>query len=165
MIKVSQLFAAIFLATATVTSTVGASAQQPSQVATVIGQGNKASVEKSFQQWQDGEGSPFSLLSEDVRWTISGSNRFAGTYERGPFIKDLVEPFSKRLKEPLKPTRWDVYEDGNVVIIRFDAEAPLINGEQYRNSYAWFFTFRDREVTRVTAYLDMPAFEAVMDMP
>lgn len=161
MIKLSQLFTVVFLTIAT----TGAGAQQSSQATSMIEHGNKASVEKSFQQWQNGEDSPFSLLSEDVRWTITGSNRYAGTYERDPLIKDLIEPFSKQLKEPLKPTRWDVYEDGNVVIIRFDAEAPLINGDQYRNSYAWFFTFRDSEVTKVTAFLDMPAFEAVMAMP
>lgn len=41
---------------------------------------------------------------------------------------------------------------------------PLINGEQYRNSYAWFFTFEDEEVTEVTAFLDMPAFEKVLEI-
>ena len=160
MTKASRLFAAFLF----VAAMIGAGAQQSTSIAEAKDQGNKAVVETSFQQWQDGKGSPFPLLSKDMRWTIAGSNRFAGTYERGPFIKDIVEPFSERLKEPLKPTRWDVYEDGNVVIIHFDAEAPLINGEQYRNSYAWFFTFRDGEVSKVTAFLDMPAFEAVMAM-
>lgn len=160
MTRAIHLFAALFF----VSAMIGAGARQSISIAEAQDHGNKGAVEASFQQWQDGKGSPFSLLSKDMRWTIAGSNRFAGTYERGPFIKDIVEPFSQRLKEPLKPTRWEVYEDGNIVIIHFDAEAPLINGGQYRNSYAWFFTFRNGEVSEVTAFLDMPAFEAVMAM-
>ena len=158
MVRISHvLVATVLAATAT-----GACAQQASSVTATTSRGNKAAVETSFRQWQAGEASPFDLLFENVRWTIPGSSRFAGTYERGPFLSDLVEPFGQRLATPLKPTRWDIYEDGDVVIIRFEAEAPLITGDRYSNSYAWFFTFRDGEVVEVTAYLDMPAFEAAM---
>lgn len=124
----------------------------------------KVTVEKSFQQWQDGVGSPFELLSEDMRWTISGFNKYAGTYTREPFEEELIEPFNERIEEPLKPTQWEVYEDGDVVVIHFDAETILINGEQYKNSYAWFFTFEGEEVTEVNAFLDMPAFEKVLEI-
>lgn len=156
MIKIAHVLAAILLCA------TAAGAQQPSAVNGDAGQSNKAAVEESFRQWQEGEGSPFTLLSEDMRWTIAGSSPFAGTYDHGPFVSDVIEPFTRRITVPLKPTRWEVYEDGDVVIIHFDAEALLITGEQYRNSYAWFFTFREGEVAEVTAFLDMPAFEAVM---
>lgn len=85
-------------------------------------QSKKGMVEASFQQWQDGTGSPFDLLSEDMRWTISGFNQYAGTYARKPFEEELIKPFNERIEEPLKPTKWKVYEDGDVVIIHFDAE-------------------------------------------
>ncbi|MEM6520590.1 MAG: ketosteroid isomerase [Cyanobacteria bacterium P01_C01_bin.70] len=124
----------------------------------------KAIVEESFQQWQDGTGSPFELLSADMRWTISGFNTYAGTYTREPFEAELIAPFNARIEEPLRPTQWQVYEDGDVVIIHFDAETTLINGEQYRNSYAWFFTFEGEEVTEITAFLDMPTFEQVLEI-
>ncbi|MEO1294990.1 MAG: ketosteroid isomerase [Cyanobacteria bacterium J06636_16] len=124
----------------------------------------EVTVEESFQQWQDGTGSPFELLSEDMRWTISGFNRYAGTYTHEPFQEELIEPFNERIAEPLKPIQWQVYEDGDIVIIHFDAETTLINGEPYKNSYAWFFTFEEEEVTEVTAFLDMPAFEKVLEI-
>lgn len=156
MIKITHVFAAILL------FAMAAGAQQASALNGSAAQSNKAAVEESFRQWQEGEGSPFTLLSEDMRWTITGSSPFAGTYERGAFVSDVVEPFTRRITVPLKPTRWKIYEDGDVVIIHFDAEALLITGAQYRNSYAWFFTFREGEVAEVSAFLDMPAFEAVM---
>lgn len=137
---------------------------QASVQSETIEQSKKVIVERSFQQWQDGTGSPFKLLSEDMRWTISGFNQYAGTYTREPFESELIEPFNKRIAKPLKPTQWKVYEDGDVVIIHFDAETTLINGEQYQNSYAWFFTFEGEEVTEVRAFLDMPAFERVLEI-
>ncbi len=156
MMKIPHVLAAILLfATA-------AAAQQTSSPDADCDQRNKALVERSFQDWRDGKGSPFTLLSEDMRWTITGSSPFAGTYARDAFVNDIVAPFNQKMAAPLKPTRWELYEDGGMVIIHFDAEAPMITGAQYRNSYAWFFAFHEGQVTEVTAFLDMSAFEAVM---
>lgn len=139
-------------------------AEQASIQSEITVQSKKHIVEESFQQWQDGTSSPFELLSEDMRWTISGFNRYAGTYTREPFEEELTEPFNERIEEPLRPTQWKVYEDGDVVVIHFDAETTLINGERYRNSYAWFFTFEGEEVIEVNAFLDMPTFEKVLEI-
>ncbi|EKU98985.1 ketosteroid isomerase-like protein [Leptolyngbya sp. PCC 7375] len=154
-----------FLVVMALALTVSCSAAgQASIQSEITAQSEKVIVEESFQQWQDGTGSPFELLSEDMRWTISGFNKYAGTYTREPLEEELIEPFNERIEEPLKPTQWKVYEDGDVVIIHFDAETTLINGEQYRNSYAWFFTFEGEEVIEVNAFLDMPAFEKVLEI-
>lgn len=160
MIKAFRFLAVVMLIL-TISCSVVAQASIQSET---TAQSKKVTVEESFQQWQNLTGSPFELLSEDMRWTISGSNRYAGTYRRGSFESELIKPFNERVKEPLKPTQWAVYEDGNVVIVHFDAETTLINGEQYRNSYAWFFTFKGKEVIEVNAFLDMPAFEKVLEI-
>ncbi|WP_414624661.1 nuclear transport factor 2 family protein [Calothrix sp. CCY 0018] len=160
MIKPFHFLAAIALIFTVSCSVVGQTSVENGTTA----QSKKVIVEESFQQWQKGTGSPFELLSEDMRWTISGFNKYAGTYTRKPFEEKLIKPFTKRIAAPLKPTQWKVYQDGDVVIIHFDAETTLINGKQYKNSYAWFFTFESEEVTSVTAFLDMPAFEKVLEM-
>ena len=154
-----------FLAMTALVLTVGCSTtKQISVQDETVKQRNKVTVEQSFQQWQEGTGSPFELLSDEMQWTISGFNRYAGTYTLESFQAERVEPFNQRTKEPLKPTQWEVLEDDDVVIIQFDAETTLINGQQYRNSYAWFFTFEGSEVTKVRAFLDMSAFEEVLEL-
>ncbi|WP_319423459.1 nuclear transport factor 2 family protein [Pleurocapsa sp. FMAR1] len=160
MIKLFRFLAVMVLVFTLSCSVTGQTSVQNEMTA----QSKKAIVEKSFQQWQEGTSSPFELLSEDMRWTISGFNKYAGTYTRKPFEEKLIKPFNERLEGPIKPTQWKVYEDGDVVIIHFDAEATLINGEQYKNSYAWFFTFEGEKVTEVVAFLDMPAFEKVLEI-
>ncbi len=42
------------------------------------------------------------------------------------------------------------------------AEAMLVNGNLYRNSYAWFFTIHKEQIINVRAVLDLNAFDAVM---
>lgn len=124
----------------------------------------KQVVEKSFEDWQRGQGSPFSLLNKNFEWVIAGSNRYAGRYNEKSFNEELIKPFNERLAQPLKPTDWKIYQDGDVVVVHFSASASLKDGSVYSNSYAWFFEFSEGDVSKVTAFLDMPAFEDVLNI-
>ncbi|MFC4701177.1 nuclear transport factor 2 family protein [Glaciecola siphonariae] len=116
----------------------------------------------AFQEWADGTGDPFSLLSNDMAWTIIGSTRTAGTYNLDEF-KALVEPFNQIIAQPLRPTKWKTFADADTVVIHFTAQTPLKTGELYTNEYAWFFKFRQSKVVNVRAFLDLPKFERALD--
>ena len=52
---------------------------------------NKALVERSFNAWRDGTGSPFDLLDEHAVWTIVGHSVVAKRYEnREAFMRELI---------------------------------------------------------------------------
>lgn len=123
---------------------------------------HKQLVENAFNQWSQGTGSPFDLLAEDAQWTIMGPTESAKTYNLSDFQEMVIKPFNQRLATPLKPNVQDIYQAGNEVIILFEAEATLTNGEIYRNSYAWFFTMQQGKVINVRAVLDLNAYDAVM---
>ncbi|ODN67742.1 hypothetical protein A9E74_00578 [Methylophaga muralis] len=123
---------------------------------------HKQLVEQAFNQCSQGTGSPFDLLAADAQWTIMGPTESAKTYNLPDFQEMVVKPFNQRLATPLKPRVHDTYQAGNEVIILFEAEATLINGERYQNSYAWFFTMLQGQVTNVRAVLDLNAYDAVM---
>lgn len=125
---------------------------------------DEAAVEQAFQAWADGTGSPFTLLSDSMRWTIIGSTRAAGTYDRESFDA-LVKPFNERLEKPLRPTAWEIYAKDDQVVIHFVAQAPLKTGELYENEYAWFFRFEDGEAVAVRAFLDLAKFEQALGAP
>lgn len=122
----------------------------------------KQIVEKAFLAWEKGEGSPFSLLAENATWTIMGPTQTAKTYTIEELTKEVIEPFIAKLKGSLTPTLIDIYQDGDVVIILFEAIGTIINNEIYRNSYAWFFTMEGEKVSKVRAVLDLNAFEYLM---
>lgn len=123
---------------------------------------HKQLVEQAFNQWSQGTGSPFDLLAEDAQWTIMGPTASAKTYNLPDFQEKVIKPFNQRLATPLKPNVHDIYQAGDEVIILFEAAATLLNGEVYRNSYAWFFTMQQGKVINVRAVLDLNAFDAVM---
>lgn len=122
---------------------------------------HRAAVDRAFTDWSKGTGSPFDLLSDDMRWTIIGTTSTAGTYNR-PRFDALVAPFNERIAEPLKPTEWQVVGDGNTVMVHFSAQAPLKTGELYDNEYVWVFRFEGNQVIDVRAFLDLPKFERAL---
>ncbi len=125
---------------------------------------HKKMVEHAFDQWRLGTGSPFELLAENATWTILGPTQSARTYNLAELRQLVIAPFNKRLLTPLKPKVHDIYQTGDEVIILFEAEATLINGNVYQNSYAWFFTMDQDRVIRVRAVLDLNAYDDVMSM-
>ena len=124
---------------------------------------NEGAVRASFDAWRDGTGSPFNdLLADDARWTIEGNSVASKTYpNKEAFLAEVIRPFNARMKEPLKPTVRSIYEDGDTVVVLFDARGVARDGQPYVNSYAWFLDFRDGRVVRASAFFDAIAFNDV----
>jgi uncharacterized protein len=118
---------------------------------------NKALVRVSFDRWREAKGGPFELLADDVEWTIVGSSPLARTYRsKQEFIDTVIAPFNARMATPLVPTVRGIFADGDTVIILFDAEATVIDGKPYRNSYTWYFWMKD---SKAIAFFDNRHFD------
>jgi len=125
---------------------------------------NEAIVRKAFEGWSAGNGNVFDLLSPDVRWTIHGSGPVAGTYNGiQDFTQRASAPLVSRLASPLKPELRHIWASGDVVIIRFDASATTTSGAPYNNQFVWIFRLKDGSVTEAEAFLDLAAYQQVVD--
>lgn len=125
---------------------------------------NKQAVSQAFERWAAGGTTFFSdILTPDVLWTIKGSGPSAGVY-RGvdAFVAGAVQPFAARLSTPVRPVSKQVWADGDHVIIQWDGAGMARDGQPYRNSYAWIFRMRDGKAYEVSAYLDLPAYDDVL---
>jgi uncharacterized protein len=121
---------------------------------------NKSLVRASFDRWKSGLGSPFELLVPDVEWTIVGSSPLAKTYKsKKEFIDEVIDPFNARMSKPLVPTIRGIYADGDMVIILFDAEATVRDGQPYRNTYTWYFQMSNATVIKAIAFFDNRDFD------
>jgi uncharacterized protein len=121
---------------------------------------NKALVRASFDRWRNGTGGPFELLAPDVEWTIVGSSPLARTYHsKQEFIDIVIEPFNARMSKPLVPTVRGIFADGEMVIILFDAEATVIDGKPYLNTYTWYFQMQGAHVVKAVAFFDSRDFD------
>lgn len=126
-------------------------------------QQNREIVREAFDRWAAG-GSVFDILSPGVIWTIHGSGPVAGTYDGiVDFTQRASRPLVSRLAEPLVPEVHDIWAVGDTVIIRFDASSTTTSGQPYRNQFVWIFRLEDGEVAEAEAFLDLAAYQAVVD--
>ncbi|SBV49807.1 hypothetical protein XBLMG947_0581 [Xanthomonas bromi] len=125
---------------------------------------NKRIVEAAFAQWQAGGSGIFeTLLSPEVVWTIGGSGPSAGTLRgRDVLVDAAVRPLTERLASPLRPVQQRIWADGEHVIVQWEDAATLRDGSSYRNRYAWIMRMRDGKAVEVNAFLDLPAYDAVL---
>lgn len=121
---------------------------------------NRALVARGMQAWADGTGSPYDLLAEDARWTITGNSLAAKTYPgKEAFIGEVIRPFNARMRERLIPTVHRYYAEGDTVVIHFDAEGVARDGVPYRNTYAWILRLADGRIVEAHAWFDSIAFD------
>jgi ketosteroid isomerase-like protein len=120
---------------------------------------NKAIVQRSFDAWAAGTGSPYDLLAEDATWTIAGNSLASKTYpSRAAFIGEVIQPFVARMSVGLKPVIREIHTDGSTVIVHFDAAGTAKDGKPYINTYAWFLDLSGGKIVKATAFYDSVAF-------
>jgi ketosteroid isomerase-like protein len=125
---------------------------------------NEGIVRQAFEGWAAGTSSFAELLAPDVAWTIHGSGPVAGLYRgREDFVERATRPLISRLATPLVPNVHHIWAAGDSVIIRFDAAATTNSGSIYRNQFVWIFRIRDGLVVEAEAFLDLVAYQDVLD--
>ena len=121
---------------------------------------NRALIQRGFDRWRDGTGSPYEILAEDAKWTIAGHSLAAKTYpSREAFLAEVIRPFNARMRGRLIPTVNALYTDNDMVIARFDARGTARDGKPYVNSYAWFMQLRDGRIVKAEAFFDSIVFD------
>lgn len=128
---------------------------------------NRAFITDAFAQWAAGKSDVFSLLADDVVWHITGSDPAVAQVHRSrrALMEAAAVPLRDRLSQPLKPEVKRIWADGDDVIVHWDGTAPFKDGTQYRNTYLWIMTLRDRRIVAVTAFLDNATFKAALARP
>ena len=123
-------------------------------------QRNQALVQRGFDAWRDGTGSPYDILADDANWTIMGNSLAAKSYpSREAFLAGVIRPFNARMRDRLIPNVHRLYTDGDTVIALFDAKGTARDGKPYANSYAWFLQMKDGKIVRAQAFFDSIAFD------
>lgn len=129
-----------------------------------IEQRNKAIVEAAFEKWRGGTYVFAELLAPDVVWTIHGSGPVAGTYRnQQDFVEQASRPLTCRLATPIVPEVHDIFADGDTIIIRFDGTATTTSGASYSNQFVWILKMKDGLVVNAEAFLDLVAYQQVVD--
>jgi ketosteroid isomerase-like protein len=121
---------------------------------------NRTLVARGLDAWRDGTGSPYDLLADNARWTITGNSLAAKTYStKEAFLTEVIRPFNARMKTRLVPTVRRLYTEGDTVVAFFDARGTARDGQPYANTYAWFLRMKDGRIFEAYAFFDSIAFD------
>lgn len=125
---------------------------------------NRQMITAAFASWAGGGNTFFNdVLTEDVVWTIEGSGPSAGVFRsRADFIERAVRPFAIRLANPVRPTAYKVWAEGEHVIVHWEGSGMARDGQPYANRYAWIFRMQGGKAVEVNAFLDLAPYDDVL---
>ncbi len=92
---------------------------------------NRAAAVRTFER-QNAGGDIFEILHDKVAWTIVNGRTCTC---RADFLTKGAAPIMDRLASTPVMTIRDLWTDVDTMIIRFDGDAPAIDGTEYHNEY------------------------------
>lgn len=90
-------------------------------------------------------------IAEDTFTLAKGFGRFAGVRTHDTILATIAA-FRKLMPEGMEPTILSVVAEGDKVVVEFEGNGTLINGEPYGNQYCMVFTLRDGRIRQVNEY-------------
>lgn len=95
------------------------------------------------------------LSTAPVQWRVPSNAK--------EFIERASAPLISRLATPIVPDVHGIWAAGDTVIVRFDGSATTTSGAPYVNQFVWIFGMADGVVTQAEAFLDLDAYQEVVD--
>ncbi|CAN5121620.1 nuclear transport factor 2 family protein [soil metagenome] len=126
-------------------------------------QRNADVVREAFALGVGGADSFYSILAEDVQWTVARAVEPRTYTSRAQFLQEGAGPITTRLNGPIQAHVRELITEDDVVVAIWDGTATALDGRPYVNSYAWVMTMRNEQVVRVTAYLDLVALNELLE--
>lgn len=127
---------------------------------------NKKVILSQFQKWEQGKGSLFDILADDVTWKIAGTGPgvISGTYHsKAAYIDQVVNPIQDKLANRLSPKLISILAEGDNVVIMWQGHSTAMDGKPYYNTYSWHLTLKNDRIVNVTAFLDTYALNELME--
>ena len=129
---------------------------------------NKQRVEEAFAGMATGDASALlALLTDDVRWTVTGTTAISRTLEgREALAKQLLGALQARMQGLFKLRATRVIADDEAVVVEARGDGNVTKqGKRYDNTYCFVFTMRGNLICAATEYLDTELLTASLLSP
>ncbi len=90
-------------------------------------------------------------IAEDTFTLAKGFGKFAGVRTRDTILA-TIGAFRQLMPGGMQPEIISVTAEGERVVVEFEGNGTLINGESYSNQYCMVFTLRDGRIRQVNEY-------------
>jgi len=90
-------------------------------------------------------------ITEDAYTLAKGFGRFAGVRTHDTILATIAA-FRELMPQGMEPDILSVTAEGERVVVEFEGNGTLVNGEPYCNQYCMVFTLRDGRICQVNEY-------------
>jgi uncharacterized protein len=90
-------------------------------------------------------------LAPDAYTLAKGFGKFAGVRQHD-LILATIAAFRKLVPDGMQPVIQSVTAEGERVVVEFEGNATLVNGESYCNEYCMVFTLQGGKIKQVNEY-------------
>ena len=90
-------------------------------------------------------------ITEDAFTLAKGFGKFAGVRQHDTILA-TIGAFRTLVPDGMAPTIESVTAEGDRVVVEFEGNATLCNGESYCNQYCMVFTLHDGRIRQVNEY-------------
>ncbi len=90
-------------------------------------------------------------IAEDTFTLAKGFGKFAGVRTHDTILA-TIDAFSKLMPGGMEPTIHSVTAEDDRVVVEFEGNGTLVNGEDYCNEYCMVFSLADGRIKQVNEY-------------
>ncbi len=90
-------------------------------------------------------------ITEDAFTLAKGFGKFAGVRTHDTILA-TIDAFSQLMPGGMEPVIRSVTAEGDRVVVEFEGNGTLYNGESYGNEYCMVFTLREGRICQVNEY-------------
>lgn len=114
-----------------------------------------------FRKWEAGDSSAFfNALADDIQWTAIGTTPISGVlHGKAEYLEHTYQPLQTVFGGPTACNVKRVIADGDLVVVEWKGETPLLKGGSYFNDYCWIVRVREGKLAEVTGYFDTAAVD------
>ena len=113
---------------------------------------HKATVLKFIEAMGEGDADTAAdCITEDAFTLAKGFGKFAGVRERETILATIAA-FHVLMPKGMEPTIHAIIAEGERVVVEFEGNGILCNGESYCNEYCMVFTMYEGKIKQVNEY-------------
>lgn len=103
-------------------------------------------------------------LSEDFRWTLTGSTAWSRTYSgRQEVMQELMRPLFANFASRYTNTALRIIADGEWAAVECRGQVQTRSGQPYNNQYCWVCRVQDGRLAEVIEYMDTQLAATVLE--
>jgi ketosteroid isomerase-like protein len=125
---------------------------------------NKQLVQEIFAELALGNSRPLvESMADDFCWTVSGSNRWSGTYRgKQAVLEGLLAQLRSRIEGRVKTIGHRFIAEGDYVVVEARGSNTTKTGVPYNNAYCFVIWLSEGKLQEITEYMDTELVTAVL---